>query len=386
MDEKANDDGSAPDPLSESTPHPDDDVSTSKSTDRLVSRLAELRAQVEILAPPDQDRGREAIERMLQAQERVATLEQMLARAREREDSLTVQSIRDQAAIADSESRLAEMSAIAALVATSEAARREEETVAAEANRKLALAQAEADARQAEIERLRSRCSELETDLSRLAREVAAATVARAEASRTERERNEARDRASAERRLAAEDRRRAAEANLRATELQSQLLAAERRIVKLTNERGASETAPEAPANVLGSMRMEARTDARTEARTQARTDARTDARTEAPTESAAKGPSEAPWTTLQRASFAAAGSAEPVERTADESDVIDLTQEVPDPVEQETANGTAEPEDVPAASGVSHVKGIGLFGRMLRGRDRDHDPGSSQPPSKPE
>jgi hypothetical protein len=104
MDEKANDDGSAPDPLSESTPHPDDDVSTSKSTDRLVSRLAELRAQVEILAPPDQDRGREAIERLLQAQERVATLEQMLARAREREDSLTVQSIRDQAAIADSES------------------------------------------------------------------------------------------------------------------------------------------------------------------------------------------------------------------------------------------------------------------------------------------
>jgi hypothetical protein len=380
MDEKANDDGSAPDPLSGSTPHPDDDVPTSKSTDRLVSRLAELRAQVEILAPPDQDRGREAIERMLQAQERVATLEQMLARAREREDSLTVQSIRDQAAIADSESRLAEMSAIAARVATSEAARREEETVAVEANRKLTLAQAEADARQAEIERLRSRCSELETDLSRLAREVAEATVARAEASRTERERNEARDRASAERRLAAEDRRRAAEANLRAAELQSQLLAAERRIVKLTNERGASGVEPEVPPNVLGSMRTEARTDVGTEALTEARTDARDEAAT---TESPAKGPTEAPWTTLQRASFAAAGSAEQVERTADESDVIDLTHEATDPVEQDTTNGTAEVEDVPAASGASHVKGIGLFGRMLRGRHHEADTGSSQPPS---
>jgi DNA repair exonuclease SbcCD ATPase subunit len=362
MDEKANDDGSASDTVSGSTPDPDDEVpAPTKSTDRLVSRLAELRAQVEVLAPPDQGRGREAIERMLQAQERVATLEQMLARAREREDGLTVQTIRDQAAIADSEARLAEMIAIAARGATSEAARREEETVAAEANRRLTLAQAEADARQAEIERLRSRCAELETDLSRLAREVAAATVARAEASRTQRERNEARDRASAERRLAAEDRRRAAEANLRATELQSQLRAAERRIVKLTNERSASGTEPEVPPNILESKR------------TEAPVEASADTPAKAPTAPAA--PAEAPWTTLQRASFAAAGSAAPVARTADESDVIDLTQ-APGPVEQETTNGNAGPEDVPAASTASSVKGIGLFGRVLRGRHHDPHP----------
>lgn len=362
MDEKANDDGLTPDAVSGSTPDPDNEVPVpSKSTDRLVSRLAELRAQVEVLAPADQDRGREAIERMLQAQERVATLEQMLARAREREDSLTVQTIRDQAAIADTESRLAEMSAIAARVAMSEAARREEETVAAEANRRLTLAQTEAEARQAEIERLRSRCSELETDLSRLAREVAAATVARAEASRTERERNEARDRASAERRLAAEDRRRAAEANLRATELQSQLRAAERRIVKLTNERSASEAEPEAPPNVLEPKR----------------TEAPAKAPIEAPSMTPAKTPTEAPWTTLQRASSAAAGSPARVIRTADEGDVIDLTREPPSPDEQETTNGNAGPEDVPAASGASPAKGVGLFGRMLRGRHHDADAG---------
>jgi chromosome segregation ATPase len=351
MDEKANDDSPEPDPVSGSTPDLDDEVpAPSKSTDRLVSRLAELRAQVEVLAPPDQVCGREAIERMLQAQERVATLEQMLARAREREDSLTVQTIRDQATIEDSEARLAEMGAIAARVATSEAARREEETVAAEANRRLTLAQAEAEARQAEIERLRSRCSELETDLSRLAREVAVATVARAEASRTERERNEARDRASAERRLAAEDRRRAAEANLRAAELQSQLRAAERGIVKLTNERSASGAEPRALPKAL-------ETD-----------------RKETPANAPAEAPTEAPWTTLQRASFAAAASPASVAMT--DNDLVDLTGEAPAPIDENTNNVPAGPDDTPAASSASPVKGIGLFGRVLRGRHHDAHP----------
>jgi DNA repair exonuclease SbcCD ATPase subunit len=356
MDEKANDVGPAPDPVSESAPDPDDGVpAPTTSTDRLVSRLTELRAQVEVLAPPDQDRGREAIERMHQAQERVATLELMLARAREREDSLTVQTIRDQAAIADGEARIAELSTIAARVAASEAARREESAAAAEDKRKLTLAQTEAEARQEEIERLRSRCSELETDLSRLAGEVAAATVARVEASRTERERNEARDRAYTERRLAAEDRQRAAEANLRATELQSRLRKAEQRIVQLTNERSASGAESEAPPKVLESNGAEA------------------------PAEASAETPTEAPWTTLQRASSAAAGSPSPVARTAPESDVIDLTDEEASVVEENTTNGTAGPEDVPAASGASHIRGIGLFSRVRRGRHRDANTGGT-------
>jgi chromosome segregation ATPase len=359
MDEKANDDGSAPDPLSASTPDPDDHVPPSKSTDRLVSRLAELRAQVEVMAPPDQDRGREAMERMLQAEERVATLEQMLARAREREDSLTVQTIRDRAAIADAEARIAELGTIAARVAGSEAARREEAAAAAEDRRRLTLAESEAEARLAEIERLRSRCSGLEEDLGRLAGEVAAATIARAEASRTERERNEARDRAAAERRLAAEDRRRAAEANLRATELQSQLRNAERRIVHLTNERSAPAAEPTASPRALESNRRESLA--------------------EAPAKAPAEAPTEAPWTTLQRASSAAAGSLASVAQQDPEGDVVDLTQEAPGPIEEDATNGTG-PEDIPAAA--SHVKGIGLFGRMLRGRERDLETGSSEHP----
>lgn len=366
MDDKADNPGPAADPVPDSE---DGAPAPSVSADRLVSRLAELRAQVEVLAPPDQDRGREAIERIRQAQERVATLELLLARAREREDSLTAQTVRDQAAIAEGEARIAELGAIAARVATSEAARREEAAEAADAKRKLTLAQTEAEARRAEIERLRTRCSELESDLSGLAGEVAAATVARAEASRIERERNEARDRAYTERRLAAEDRRRAAEANLRATELQAQLRAAERRIVQLVNERSASEAKPEAPPKVLESTS------------------------------------ATSPWITLQRASFEAAGPPPPATQAiptappataatsdsdatprepAGETDIIDLTEEA-SPGEQDTSDRSAEPQDIPTAWSSPHTMGERLLGRVLRGRRHDVGTDPAQTPSTP-
>jgi hypothetical protein len=361
MDEHANDSG----PLADAVPDPENGApARSVSADRLVSRLAELRAQVDVLAPPDQERGREALERIHQAQERVSTLELMLARAREREDSLTAQTVRDRAALADSEARIAELGAIAARVAASEAARREAEAAAAEAKRQLTLVRTETEARQTEVERLRARCAELESDLSRLAGEVAAAAVARAEASRTERERDEARDRAYAERRLAAEDRQRAAEANLRATELQSQLRAAERRIVQLTNERSASAPQAEAPPEVVEPAR------------------------------------TEAPWTTLQRVSSASAGSslsametvteAPPVSTTLADSDatptpdttpgeptgqadVIDLTREETGSAEQDTTEATPEP----AAVSAPPTRTEGFFSRMWRGRQPDRDTG---------
>ena len=63
--------------------------SPSPNDDSLATRLAELRAQLEVLAPPDQARGLETIEEIRHAQERIGTLELMLARSREREESLT---------------------------------------------------------------------------------------------------------------------------------------------------------------------------------------------------------------------------------------------------------------------------------------------------------
>jgi hypothetical protein len=354
MDDRANDLGRDPEAESGSVPDPGS-AGRSTSADRLVARLSELRGHLELLAPQDQERGREAIERIHQAQERIATLEEMLAQARDREDGLTTQAIRDRARIAELGSQIAELSSIAARVSAAEEAHAQAEAGAADSDRARERAEAEGRGQAAEAERLRARCSELERDQQEIAEELAAAAVARAKTARLETERNEARDRAQTERRLAAEDRLRAAAAELRASELQSQLRTAERRIVQLTNERGASAAKPEASPEVLESTR------------------------------------TEAPWTALQRASSAAArppasapspasapprpsgsGRSEP----AGDTEVIDLTREDHGPVERTAISGTGEREDVSAASHAPHPKGVGLLGRVLRGRH--HEPGA--------
>jgi hypothetical protein len=211
--------------------------SPSPNDDSMTTRLAELRAQLEVLAPADQARGLETLEEIRHAQERIGTLELMLARAREREDGLTAQSVREQSTIAACETRIAELTAIAGRLPGSEAARREAEITVAETTKQLTLAQSDAEARQYEIERLLSRNSRLEAELAAVAVESVSAAIARAEVARVERELNEARDRAYTERQLAAADRGRAAEADLRAIDLQHQLRIAERRLAQPTNK-----------------------------------------------------------------------------------------------------------------------------------------------------
>lgn len=218
------------------------DVEQATGAERLVARLAELREQLEIVAPEDQARGREALDRLRHDHERITTLEELLATARERERDLTTQVVRDRTRIAESEGRISELSAVAARLTEADGARRRAEGAAAEREREAALARTEVDALRAELERARSRTSELEADAATMAEEIAAATLARTEAARLRAERDEARERASIERRLAAEDRLRATEANVRVTELARDLRAAERRIVHLTNERRAVE------------------------------------------------------------------------------------------------------------------------------------------------
>jgi hypothetical protein len=207
-----------------------------RPTDRLVARLAELRSQLEVLAPQDQEKGREAIERIRQAQERIEALEEMLGKARDLEHELTAKAVRDRAQIFRYEAEISELSAISARVSNAEEARRQAEAVAAESERALALAVAQVEAQGAEIAQLRSRNTELEADLVAVTEKIAAAAVARAEAIRLKAERDEARERAQVERGLAAQDRRRAAEAGLRAAELQHQLREAERRMVQVSN------------------------------------------------------------------------------------------------------------------------------------------------------
>jgi hypothetical protein len=215
-----------------------------RPTDRLVARLAELRSQLEVLAPQDQDKGREAIERILQAQERIEALEEMLGKARDLEHELTAKAVRDRAQIFRYEAEISELSAISARVSNAEEARRQAVAAAAESERALALAVAQVEAQGAEIVQLRSRNSELEADLAAVTEKLAAAAVARAEAVRLKAERDEARERAQVERGLAAQDRRRAAEAGLRAAELQHELREAERRMVQVSNTTHRESTA----------------------------------------------------------------------------------------------------------------------------------------------
>src|SRR5215211_8600817 len=188
-------------------------VERSPDPERVVERLTELREELEMVASEDPDRWGQAGERVRQAQERIETLEEMLARARDREDDLTTRAVRDRIAIGELEGTIVGLSAVAAKVSEMEAARAAAETEAGESRSLLRLAQAELEAERGTVRRLTSRCAELEADIGALAEEVADAALARTEAARLEQERNIARERARTERRLALEDRLRATDA-----------------------------------------------------------------------------------------------------------------------------------------------------------------------------
>jgi len=341
MDEQAGRPGN--DPSSD-----EDEHEQPANADRLVARLAELRGYVEILAPQDQERGREAIERIREAQERIATLDAMLVAAREREHELTVQLIRNRGQLAEYEARISELTTIATRVETAEEASRDAEVAAAEQARAAEIAQADMATLRAESEQLRSRCAELEADLSGVADELAAAAIARTEGARLERERNEARERAHTERKLAAADRIRAAEAELRASELQTQLRNAERRIVQLANAARAEASTPSA----------------------------------ETDEHPARPAPPEPPWLELQRTS---AGSGEPtnaekpesIERANDlsveESDVIDLTAQADGDSSSDEVSTATNASDRSKDEGWAASADESFFGRLRHQRRKE-------------
>ena len=199
--------------------------------------MSGLRARLQMNAPdavdtpdvPDTEDARPALPEATEfrlAKERIVTLETLLAQSRAREDALTTQGFKDQATIARFGTKNAELAAIAAGAATNEAARREAESVAAEAERRTKLALDELETRQVELAQLRERCLELQKDLDTLAGQAAIATIARAEADRMMRERDEARGRAETERGLAAQDRARAEMAERLAAALQGRSVA----------------------------------------------------------------------------------------------------------------------------------------------------------------
>jgi hypothetical protein len=236
--------------------HPDRRSSAEPST----ASVPEPPDQVEVIATMGQQTERDGLQRLWDAEERIAALEEMLANARGREHELTTEAVRHRARIFEADARIFELSSVAARVTAAEDARRDAEALAQENERAAALAKAEAKAVETEIALVRARNAELESDLASIADELAAATVARTEAVRQEREENEARQRAQVERRMAAEGRLRASEATLRANEPRDRPPDAETRTPTMAGEGGGWKpsapvegVADESPSTALG-------------------------------------------------------------------------------------------------------------------------------------
>ena len=190
---------------------PPDDADASSGSEHLLELLTDLRMRLEAAGPDDRVRRPDATELIRQAQERIATLEQMLAWARAREAELTARTVRGDMRVAHLESAVGELNSIARKASEAEAGRLRAETEAAHLQQQLTAARVEIQAKDVEVGRLSARCSEFESDLATLADELASTTVARARAERLERERDVALERARAESRLALDERLRAA-------------------------------------------------------------------------------------------------------------------------------------------------------------------------------
>lgn len=108
-------------------------------------------------------------------EQRIQTLQTLLAQAREREEAFTTQSFKDQATIGDLQRRLAQVDARLT-----------------EAHRDLTRLGAELDARTLESDRLRTASAEIRADLDALAGQAAAA-LARAQEHAAERDDQERR-------------------------------------------------------------------------------------------------------------------------------------------------------------------------------------------------
>jgi chromosome segregation ATPase len=204
---------------------PPDHDSGASLIDRLATRLGEMRAQLVAILPEGEEalrNAQEAAEEARAREERIGTLERLLAAARQQQEDLTAQIVRDQSVIEDLQSRKEELTDMVARLVEFERGRAAAEARATEAERRADRVEVELSGLRDDLQRTRTRVSELESDLSAAAVEVAAGATARATAQRLAMQRDEARERAEAERRMAAADRVRADEAERRLAELES--------------------------------------------------------------------------------------------------------------------------------------------------------------------
>jgi len=207
-------------------------------TARLAARVAELRAQLDALAPTDEisvRRAREAREGVRETHERIAALERLLAASRDREEQLAAHSIRDQGLAADLHAEIADLRAAMARASDAEELLQEAQVRASDAGRRASMLEEQVREQTREAGRLRARAASLEADLRAAITEVAAAASDRVRAGQLERERDAAREEAEQERRRSVESRLRAAEAEARLAVFESRVSALDERLARLT-------------------------------------------------------------------------------------------------------------------------------------------------------
>jgi chromosome segregation ATPase len=213
----------------------------------LLARLSELRARLDVLAPGDEEaaeRARAAADGIRRANERIATLERLLAESRAREETLAAAAVRDHRDIVEMQAHLTELSGTASRVASAEAGIAEAHARAEEADRRAAANEEQMATLESVKQELTTRVATLEEELH-AARSLALGVPSdQARASRLETERDAAREEAAAERRAALDARLRLASAEGRVRALTTRLATLDDKVRDLTMQQAGAAPA----------------------------------------------------------------------------------------------------------------------------------------------
>lgn len=199
----------------------------SPDTARLLSRVGELRSQLNALAPRTEEeltRSRAAVDAAVDASERIQVLEELLAASREREEELTANIIRESGITADLHAQLAEMVGTIARSSSAESMLDEAQLRGDAAERRADMLAGELRVRVSEEAELRERCAVLETDLRAATVQVAETASGSSRVAQLERE-------LEASRREAEEQRRHAVASRLMVAEAEAKLEAISARV-----------------------------------------------------------------------------------------------------------------------------------------------------------
>jgi chromosome segregation ATPase len=216
-------------------------------TDRLLSRVGELRSLLDSLAPrteADRKRTLEALDAAENASERIRVLEKLLAESRTREEELTSAVVRESGAAADLQAQLAVAAGTLARSTSAESQLNDAQSRAAAAERRADMLAGELRLRVADANELRERCDRLENDLRAVTAQIAESAAESLRVGRLQEELELARRDAEDQRREAVSSGLKVVEAGATIEALESRIEGMHARILSLSTS---SEPEPEA-------------------------------------------------------------------------------------------------------------------------------------------